>query len=168
MLYLDITLKNHPPFPIFKNILRKWMLTHIKFLFAIYGDEHLFLFWYIYMTIYMIHSVKGHVSRNSSWDTGHVLWITLFRFYFQSHLKYSEATLPQMLSFSSASCLTDRLLPVYMVGLIDFPSSPTYHHSFVPNALWELPTPHLCLLSPRREVHFLFKLCQFLYPLSLV
>lgn len=43
-----------------------------------------------------------------------------------------------MLSFSSASCLTDRLLPAAMVGLTGFPAGPPHPGfllSFIPNSV---------------------------------
>lgn len=78
---------------------------------------------------------KGH---NGGQDHGHLAGVLprtqglvfksiLSSLYFQNPLTCSEATLPWiMLSFSSASCLTDRLLPADMVGLTDFPSSPAH------------------------------------------
>lgn len=56
------------------------------------------------------------------------------RLYVQSHLKCSEATLPITPRFSTASRLTDRLLPEYMAGLMDFPFSPSYPAFLVPNS----------------------------------
>lgn len=89
------------------------------------------------------------------------------RFYFQSHLKCSEATLPIMLRFSSASCLTDRLFPEYVAGLMDFPYSPSYPAFLVPNSGDRSCPMPISASCPQQQRWCAPRLCHFLWTSTL-
>lgn len=106
-----------------------------------------YVFWWVFSMFFTPQSLSSYLQSNTmkgrAMDTlagilhrtQRLVFKSIFpRFYFQSHPKCTEATWPIMPRFSSASCLTDKLLAEYMAGLMDFPSSPSYPVFLVPNS----------------------------------